>query len=266
MPGRNNKREKNKDDLLKRAQRKRKKTGYFIKGLLFLAVLFLLFVLGKEIIYNLIYADIFRLRNLYVEVSDLKLEGKEAFDYCALSPAGSILEVDLETLKDRILFMRPGLKSVSLKKEYPDTIRVFVKERTALAQVEGEGVFIVDEDGFVLGRPRENIDSKLPVINGISSSGLKEGNFSKAKALKKAVEIIKLVEETGFKDKYGLEKIDVSNIDNVSVYFQKGIEVKMGKGDFRNKIRKLEARLSALDLSRIRYIDVRFKDLIVGPK
>lgn len=266
MRRRSNRRERNKDDVLKRTEGRKKTIGYFIKGLLVLAMLFLLFVSGKEIIYNLVYWDIFRLQNLYVEVSNVKLEGKEAFDYCALSPNGSILEVDLEALRDRILFVHHGLKAVLVKKEYPDTIKVFVSERTALAQVEDEGIFIVDEDGFVLRRLQENMDPKLPVIHGISSSGLKEGNFSKAKALKKAVEIIKLAEETGIKDKYGLEKIDVSNVDNASFYFQKGIEVKMGKGDFRDKVKRLKARLSDLDLNRIRYIDLRFKDLIVGPK
>lgn len=207
---------------------------------------------------------IFRLQNCYVEGRNIKLSGKEAFNYCILSQAGSLLEIDLETLRDKISRAHLELKRVTVKKDYPDTIRVVVEERRPFAQIRADDVFVVDEEGFVLSKNSGNIQESLPVIIGVTSRYIKKGVFNQNASLKKAIEILKIVKASQVK--YVVEKIDISNPDSISFFIMKDVEIKLGRDDFKGKIEKMEIPLSNLDLTQIKYIDLRFEDLIVGPR
>lgn len=209
---------------------------------------------------------IFKLQNCYVDGRNMKLSGRDAFTFCLLSKTGSLLDVDLEALRDKITRVHPELRRITVIKDYPDTIRVVVEERKPFAEIRAEQVFVVDEEGFVLGKSTAGTSGGLPAIIGISSSYIKENTFNQSAGLKKAIDILKLLKSNRFYDKYGVEKIDVSNPDNISFFTKKGVEIKLGKDEFREKIEKADAPLSNLDLSQIKYIDLRFEDLIVGPR
>lgn len=209
---------------------------------------------------------IFKLQNCYVDGRDIKLGGKEAFDYCFLSRTGSLLEIDLETLRDRVSNAHPELKRITVIKDYPDTIRIVVEERRPFAEIRAEQSFIVDEEGFVLGKNSENASEGLPAIIGVSSRYIKENTFNQTTGLKKAIEILKMLKANRVKDKYGVQRIDVSNPDSISFFIKKGVEIKLGKDEFEEKLEKIDISLSNLDLTQIKYIDLRFKDLIVGPR
>lgn len=239
---------------------------YVISGIVIFMVLMLSFKGIKLFIHNVPYLSIFELHNCYTEGGNLEFSGQQAFDWCGLSKAESLLEIDLEALRDRILNSHPEFKEVVIEKNYPDTIKVLVEPRIPFAQVKTVRFFKVDAQGFVFEDSYEDPLSRLPVIEGVGSRSVKKGMFCSSAALKKAIKIIRLLEARGFKDKYGIEKIDVANIDNISFYLKEDIEIKLGKDRFEEKTEKLEARLPNLDLSQIKYIDLRFKDLIVGPR
>lgn len=248
--------------------KKSKKTDFRRTASVLTAFIMLAVLLGsvRWVISNLPDFKVFKLQNCYVEGRAIKLNGKEAFDYCLLSKAGSLLELDLETVRDRIAKDHPELKRVTVIKDYPDTVRIIVEERRPFAEVRAEQIFIVDEEGFVLSKNTDGAAEGLPSIIGVGSRYMKENTFNQSAVLKKAIEILKLLKATRFKDKYGVERVDVSNMDNISIYIRKGVEIKLGKDEFREKIEKVELPLSNLDLSKIKYIDLRFNDLIVGPK
>jgi cell division septal protein FtsQ len=249
-------------------ERKPKKITFkrILPYLVFLFV-FLLFLLSANfLISNLTNLNIFKLQQVFVEGKNIKLSGKEAFDYCLVPRGDSLLTTDLEALRDRILRTHPELKEVTLIKDYPDAIRIFIKERNPIAQIEGEEYFLVDEEAFILGKSLESPLPELPVIIGISSRHIKTGAFSQSSKLKRAIQVVKLLALTGFSTRYKIKSIDVTNIDNISFFMEDNVEIKLGKDDFRKKIEKIESRLPNLDLTQIRYIDLRFRDLIVAPR
>ena len=259
-------RKKKKEFLLTEENKRKSIFKSIIWLLIFLLILTLVFFAAKALISGCGNSGVFKLRQCYVEDDTLDLSGNKAFDYCQLSPGGNLLEIDLEALRDAILHAHPQLKEARVSKDYPDTIRICVKERRAFAQVEAKKFFLVDKEGFILEKSFEEPQLQLPLIIGVKSQHIKKGVFSRSAALKKAIEIIKLLESMNFKDKYGVKKIDVGNLNNISFYTKEDVEIKLGKDDFREKIKKVESRLPNLDLKQIRYIDLRFKDLIVGPK
>jgi len=237
-----------------------------IKFFVFLFVLMLLFFAAKILLKNSEDSGIFKLRNCRVEGESIVLSGEKAFDYCRLSPGQSLLDLDLEALRDAVLHAHLQLKDVSVLKNYPDTVKIFVEERKPFAQFEAKNFFIVDEDGFVLKKNFEKPILNLPLIIGVKSGDVKEGTFSRSLALKRGIEIIKILEAVNTANMCTVKKIDATNPNNISFYTQEDVEIKLGKGDFKRKIEKVNTRLANLDLSRIRYIDLRFKDLIIGPK
>jgi len=246
------------------------KKSTLVKRIIFLLPFFLGLALICLVIFaivnNLSELAVFKLQKVFIEGKTLSLEGEEAFDYCQASKTDNLLDIDLEALRDRIMRLRPELKSIRIKKYYPDAIKVLVKEREPIAQIECREFFLTDEEAFILKMTLEEAQANLPIIIGVSSRHIKEGYFSQSSELKKAIEIIRLLSSTGFSRKYAITKVDVNNLDNLSFYIKEDVEVKLGKDEFLEKIRKIEARLPNLDLEQIRYIDLRFKDLIVGPK
>ncbi|MFH1856254.1 MAG: cell division protein FtsQ/DivIB [Candidatus Omnitrophota bacterium] len=252
--------------LAKEEISKKIKPRRVIMPVTFIIVLIAVFWGVKSMALAIVGSDVFKLRDCYVKGETISLSGKEALDYCVFSLGANILQLDLETLRDRIYSAHPELREVRIKKNYPDTINVVVAQRLPFARIDVGDIFTADEEGFILDKNNGNDLADLPVINGMSRWGLQKGVFTKSSEFKQAVGIIKLLNSAGLTSSYKIKKINVSDLGNVSFYIDEDVEIKLGKDDFEEKIKKMKSRLINLDLSRVKYVDLRFKDLIVGPK
>ena len=69
--------------------------------------------------------------------------------------------------------------------------------------------------------------------------------------------------------KFKLKNIDVTDIRNISFYFDaENVEIKIGDNEFNKRLDALGTVLEQLgqDIGRVKYIDLRFEDPIVGPR
>jgi len=71
-----------------------------------------------------------------------------------------------------------------------------------------------------------------------------------------------------FSQDHEIHMIDVSDGRNISFYIEGGIEIKIGGEDFRARLLMLIKTLESvrLDKSQIKYIDLRFGSVIIGPR
>jgi cell division septal protein FtsQ len=170
-------------------------------------------------------------------------------------PGANLIALDLARVK-RDLEMVPHVASVSVERILPDTLRIRVTEREAVAQVNvprarpGGGfdftVFHLDLEGFVMTpadpRPRTTppgwTDDSLPCLTGMRPSDLQPGRRADSPAVEAA---LRLIAEFGVSPMAGLvdlRHIDVSAPETLVVTTSQGAEVTFGFQELDRQLRR----------------------------
>jgi cell division protein FtsQ len=152
---------------------------------------------------------------------------------------------------------RPWVKAVTVTKRFPDTVVIEVAERVpAAVAATDRGRVLVDADGLVIGPT--TLDRGFPVILGASAS--------RPERLRLAARIL-----TGFRAA-GVSVvpidsliIDVTNTDDPVIQLPGAIRVRLGRGEFAEKWRRVQAIAdNAADrIPSPRVVDLRFPDRAV---
>ena len=83
-----------------------------------------------------------------------------------------------------------------------------------------------------------------------------------------AIELLNRIKKSKFLSGYSANTIDAGDVRNILLYLKNGVEVRMGGEDFEDRLDVLQKTLrdTRLVMDKIKYIDVRFKDVVIGPK
>ncbi len=168
--------------------------------------------------------------------------GKNLFSY-DLSAAARRIESD------------PYVEVLSVKREFPSTIRITVRERTEYAAIVGANstFCIVDINGFVLYiGPRSSVDGLISVF-GISTNGFCVGTSINAdKSKLRTYTLMEIIGATAFR-RDDMLLIDVSYTSNVRICTVDGYTVILGDSiDIADKISRM---FEALDRFRLTHPD-----------
>lgn len=152
---------------------------------------------------------------------------------------------------------RPWIRSATVTKRFPDTVIIEVSERVpAAVAATDRGRLLVDADGSVIGPTALN--QGFPVILGASAS--------RPERLRIAARIL-----TGFREAdvsvAPIESvvIDVANPDDPVVQLSGALRVRLGRGEFAEKWRRVQAihDNAAARIPSPRVVDLRFVDRAV---
>jgi cell division septal protein FtsQ len=151
----------------------------------------------------------------------------------------------------------------------PDKLSVSLKYRKPVAVIRNDRMMAVDDEGFVLPSIDTTPLSGLVFIDGIRVK--RDGNNVKAvspKNLALALGLLKAIVASKTISAQGVASIDASKITSLSFYFKNGVEIKIGCENFDRRIGLLESTLKdpRLAIDRVKYIDVRFEEVVIGPK
>jgi len=210
----------------------------------------------------------------YFKLEDIRVDDKS----CATSlEAGSLLEIykgrnifdiGMGALASRIESTYPAIKKAVVKRILPNRLEIDIIPRFPVAKIKDRrGYFPIDGTGMVLSPDIKS--GSLPVIIGFSMWRLpKAGERLKNEQLEKALRLIDVINEASFSQDYGITTVDARSGRNLSFYLDSGIEVKIGGEDFFGRLKRLKETLKDADLDKdnIKYIDLRFKDVVIGPK
>ena len=96
----------------------------------------------------------------------------------------------------------------------------------------------------------------------------KLGDTRLGRILAAGIKLLRLAESCWTIKDHRIDAIELGNLRNISIFLENGIEVRLGEGSIKEKIITLKGILetSRFDLSKIKYIDLRFSDVVVGPK
>lgn len=241
------------------------------KGIIVLiTVAFLLvsFLLIKAFLYK---SDYFRLRSIDIKDAFLDQRTEDSITRQLMSLYGSrnVFRVELKDMAGAIQAAYPDAKDVAARIALPDRVVITMKFRKPVALVRNGRLYPIDEEGFVL--PSINPDSlkNLPIIEGVGIRyDEKKGKKSSSGNLKVALDLLREMNRARFMAKYYVETIDAVDARNISFYLKNGPEIRIGCENFRERLTVMEKTLRdpRLIMDRIKYIDLRFRDVVIGPK
>lgn len=182
-----------------------------------------------------------------------------------------IFDVDLAYARDYILSNYPEVRTIVVNRIFPDKLVLTIRPRRPVAQISlPSGFCLVDAENIILPGVKGLASEDLPIITGIDTRAImtKVGRSYDSAGLKKALRLIEVVNQMKFYQDHEVHMIDVSDEQNLSLFIEGGIEIKIGGEDFRNRLAMLNKTFETgrLDKSQIKYIDLRFGNVIIGPR
>jgi cell division septal protein FtsQ len=179
----------------------------------------------------------------------------------------NIFSLNLTEIELWIKQQSPQLKTVVVRKIMPDRIEVDLVSREPFAFINTSGGLIIDKDGVVLNRGKNKYD--LPEIKGIRFffNAPRNGEKIDNAMLEKALMLLDGLKGKGILRRNKVEYIDISDRNNMQLGIE-GVNIKMGRSDFSDKIIRLKEMLNdpKVDMRKINYVDLRFDDIIISPR
>ena len=158
------------------------------------------------------------------------------------------------------LLKSPWILSVSIRKEFPDTLSLAIKEAVPFALLDMNGrLFLIDENGKLLEEMKNGSIPFLPVITG--------DPFHEKKGFSEALELAKLMNDRSFSLERDYIEIILSKPHELTITID-GTVVIVGSGMYKEKLEQLLELENHIKSSGILvdYIDLRFADkAIVKP-
>lgn len=183
------------------------------------------------------------------------LTDDELKNQAKLNPSENLLTVSSSRIFSRML-ESPWIRSVSVRKEFPDRLHILIKETEPFALLDMKGkLFIVDDRGKML---EELKDSEIPFLPIISSNP-----FAEKDAFFEAIRLAAVIKATGLLSSKDHIEIIAHKSQEIVVNLD-GVIVKIGAGDYQEKIARLmeiEQEIKKRNIS-VDYIDVRFVNKI----
>ena len=162
----------------------------------------------------------------------------------------------------------PAVKGVTFRRRLFHRLDCYLRERepVALVSVErspGGALLEVDADGVIVPRSAGAVEIDLPIFTGIEHGEVftEEGG----RKIQEALEVLRLLHSFGFSPAEQLSEVHFKNDEMIMILMGTGSAVRIGRGGYREKIRKLRAVYAALD-EQERFpdlIDLRFERQVV---
>ncbi len=198
------------------------------------------------------------------------LTPEQAFKFSELNPGENLIHLNLVNVQQVIKRNHPEFKEVRVRRVLPDRVEILLKRRTPVAQAAFSRYVQIDKDLVVLPGSSTTPFRNLLVIDGagLPKSGLFVGITLNDPATQKAMWLMEAVKRSGILKKRMLTKIDIGDPKNFSLYLDGTVEIKIGNNHFIERLKILGQTLKTLDLdaAKIRYIDLRFDDVVIGPR
>ena len=198
---------------------------------------------------------------------------KEALtlDFYGISHRANIFQIDIDSIGLNTLKKHPEFKSVIISRKLPNVISARIEYKRPAAFLKIGSVLVPFScDGVVL--PKETAKGMaLPVISGVNfnPSGIKAGNICVDKKFALGVKFIMSAYSCWDIRGHRIDSVDLKDANDIYMFLENGIQVKMGDANFiKAKIASLKKIMDepTLDFSKIKYIDLRFSDVVIGPK
>lgn len=238
---------------------------YKITGVMILSL-----VIGV-VLCNLFYQ--FLTRSEYFTVKRIVIEQSLQFidpnDLSRLK-GNNIFAIDLQEVQRKLSYKYPQISQLKIVRRFPDQIALVAKKREPIAQIQIRNtVLTLDEKGVVLSMLKK-ADKSLPSINGIDVRNEKVslGLPLNRSEIQTALNIIKEFNRSSALSSYQLKNVEVEHLSRINLSLSNDLNIIVDQDNIQKKIVILGVVLAqgSLNPEEVRYVDLRFKEPIIGKK
>ena len=172
----------------------------------------------------------------------------------------NLLSVDLDRAR-RNLELLPIVRSVSVRREFPNRLVVHVEERMAMARLQPQtlpggldgSVFLVDREGYVVKpfkladgavvQPRRQV-SGLPLLTGVKLGDVCVGRRVESEQVYQALQLLDKLAQSAVCSVVDVGQIDLSKTRLLTVTTRQKSVIKFDPQDLQQQLRRLAVILS----------------------
>ena len=204
-------------------------TLLFLSGLLFL---------GHRVYVHLLENPSFRVRQ--VEIRGSHKVGQEAlFSLAAIEGMPNLFTLRLKEVAKR-LESHPWIEGVTIRKAFPSTVLIEVKERKPIAIVQLEELYYMDGKGVIFCRAGDGDGYNYPFLTGLNRQTMEKESEESERLLAKALEVLLVAEQEREAPLVEVSEIHIEKISGIHCISKaEGLEVKMGWDDYPEKLKRL---------------------------
>jgi cell division protein FtsQ len=135
----------------------------------------------------------------------------------------------------------------------PNRVRIDIVERTPVALVALDQLYLASEDGAVFKRMGVDDPADLPVITGIASERFYDDFKYRRAVLLRSMALLQDYEGAGLADQEPVSEIHFEGQTGIELFVgQDGMHVRLGEGQHRQKLRRLRQILDRLSREKAR--------------
>jgi len=224
------------------------------------------FIIGRAVIRHFTTAERFKVKSVVIDPSLQFIHNRDLQSLIDKN----IFKLDLSSIERQLGYKYPQASELKITRRFPNRIAIMAKKRSPFAQIGVNGKTVVlDDEGVVLTVADKSVE-EIPAILGARSDRLRlvRGLPLKGDDVQFALKVIRLVGMNGSLSGYSIDEVNVENLSKVYCLLNNKVQVILDRSQLSHKIRVLGVVLSEgkLDLKEVRYIDLRFKEPIIGKK
>jgi len=142
----------------------------------------------------------------------------------------------------RRLSGHPWVRSVSVRKSFPDRLVVRIQERTPVAMVNLDVLYYLDEEGRPFKRLTAYDPKSLAIVTGFSRGDLLRKDPVTVRDLRKTLDLLRSVEAGALRQ--NVSEIHFDAQDGYTVVTRDaGLQLKVGTMDVKEAVRRIEAAM-----------------------
>jgi len=250
------------------ARKKKSKTQPFI--IKFILITLLVAGIGFGISRGLIYlfrnTEYFRIQSVIIDPSLQFINKRDLRNLISKN----IFEIDLKGVQRRLSYKYPQASELKVMKHFPNQIAIVAKQRHPFAQIQNkEQIATLDEEGIILSVGKQ-ADKNLPLIVGIRADNrrLVRGLPFSGTDIQIALKIANFFQANKSLSPYEIDTINVENLSKIYFTLSNDLQIILDRSNIAQRIRVLGVVLSQgkLDMKHVKYVDLRFKEPIIGKK
>ena len=204
--------------------------------------------------FMLFHNEAYVLRKIEIQTTG-SLASDQIGRWAGVATGQNLLALDLSHIK-RDLELVPAIRSATLERVLPNTLRIRVVEREPLAEVQvvrtlpsgtvALAMFHLDQDGCVLppldarqrSAPRNQPEVEYPLISGLDSGEVAPGRRLTAPPVRAALGLITAFDESPMVGLDDLRRIDLGAGDTLQVTTALGAQVTFSARDMDRQLRR----------------------------
>jgi len=211
-------------------------------------------------------SEYFKIKDVKVDQSLHFFNKRELNDFLGKN----IFAIDLRQVQRKLAMKHSQVSQLKIMKRFPNQIVIEAKRRQPFAQIKIKRRFLsLDSNAFVLSL-NSRADSELPLILGlqVTDKEITLGFPLTNKEARMAINILKVFDNNMALSAYQVSKINIENLSMVNLFLKNRLKVIIDTQEVEEKLRKLAFILSKgdVDYKKVRYIDLRFNEPILGKK